>query len=598
MSDNQNIRNAQTNSNILGSQEEQSKRRQISAEELRHTVEDHRKWLMSEGKEGRRADLSETNLAEADLRKADLRRAIFIQADLREADLREANLQQANFFRANLFEINFKETRLKWANFFEADLQKAKLMGASGISGANLRYANFENATGLVGNEFAHADITGTKLPKNVEGFNTLGIVEETSKNARRIFFTMLLGCIYSWLTIATTTDVRLVTNSASSPLPIIGTEIPIVWFYWAAPLVLIGIYAYFHFYLDNLWGTLTDLPAIFPDGKRLDERAYPWLVICIVRRHFLRLQDRPLIAHMKEWIIIFLAWWTVPVTLIGFWLRFLPRRDWVGTWLHIGFILFSFVAATILHSTTARTLRGAQHRPFDWKSFWLDRRSYQSLAIAFSGLLILVLSFGAIEGIKVKKKDLDLTDIKEFVPWIMDNFGYDAFADLRGKDLSSRPSDYWKLDPKERINSVKGANLREINLSYANMKKAFAVSADLRDAKLRGALLRKADLQDADLRKADLRETNLKLSELQKANFKEAKLQGANFRGVNMAGADFQEANLLGAQNLSITQLCEVYTLYEAKLDPKHLKQVKEKCPNLLQEPMDELDKLESKMQ
>ena len=85
----------------------------------------------------------------------------------------------------------------------------------------------------------------------------------------------MLLGCVYSWLTIATTTDVKLLTNTASSPLPIIGTEIPIAWFYIAAPLVLIALYLYFHFYLQGLWESLASLPAIFPDGKRLDERAY-----------------------------------------------------------------------------------------------------------------------------------------------------------------------------------------------------------------------------------------------------------------------------------------------------------------------------------
>jgi hypothetical protein len=49
---------------------------------------------------------------------------------------------------------------------------------------------------------------------------------------------------VYSWLTIATTTDVRLVTNSASSPLPIIGTEIPVVGFYWA-PALLLAMYLY-----------------------------------------------------------------------------------------------------------------------------------------------------------------------------------------------------------------------------------------------------------------------------------------------------------------------------------------------------------------
>ncbi len=97
----------------------------------------------------------------------------------------------------------------------------------------------------------------------------------------------MLLGCAYAWLTIATTTDARLLTNSASSPLPIIGTDIPIAWFYWAAPVLLLGLYSYFHLYLQRLWEGLSELPAVFPDGKALHKNAYPWLLNGLVRAHF-----------------------------------------------------------------------------------------------------------------------------------------------------------------------------------------------------------------------------------------------------------------------------------------------------------------------
>ena len=135
----------------------------------------------------------------------------------------------------------------------------------------------------------------------------------------------MLLACVYSWLTIATTTDARLLTNSASSPLPIIGTEIPIAYFYWAAPFILVALYVYLHFYLQRLWDGLAGLPAIFPDGKRVDQRAYPWLLNSLVRQHFDLLKDRSLIAKSEELITIFLAWWVVPLTLIGFWLKIPP---------------------------------------------------------------------------------------------------------------------------------------------------------------------------------------------------------------------------------------------------------------------------------
>jgi hypothetical protein len=78
---------------------------------------------------------------------------------------------------------------------------------------------------------------------------------------------------VYTCLTIATTTDPLLLTNSISSPLPIIRTEIPIAGFFWVAPLILLSFYLYFHIYLQRLWETLADLPAVFPDGSRLDKR-------------------------------------------------------------------------------------------------------------------------------------------------------------------------------------------------------------------------------------------------------------------------------------------------------------------------------------
>ena len=41
-------------------------------------------------------------------------------------------------------------------------------------------------------------------------------------------------------------------------------------------------------------------------------------------------------------------------------------------------------------------------------------------------------------------------------------------------------------------------------------------------------------------------------------------------------------------AAGLSVDRLCEARTLYKAELDPELEKQVKEKCPHLLEEPED----------
>jgi hypothetical protein len=259
-------------------------------------------------------------------------------------------------------------------------------------------------------------------LPKDIKDFNTLRVAEETSRNARKIFFAMLLGCVYSWLTIATTTDVRLLTYSTSSPLPIIGAEIPIVWFYWAAPLTLIGFFIYLHLYLQRLWIGLSGLPAKFPDGKRLYERAYPWLLNGLVRRYIPILKIvRPPIARLEEWVTIFLCWWAVSLTLFGFWIRFLPRHDWTGTYFHMAMIIGSLSISLLLFRLTVQILKGANTRKFNRKSILKNRRFYTyGSALLATGLGLYNFSFGAIiavhpwysSGNKLKKPKIGFSHI------------------------------------------------------------------------------------------------------------------------------------------------------------------------------------------
>ncbi len=61
----------------------------------------------------------------------------------------------------------------------------------------------------------------------------------------------------------------------------------------------------------------------------------------------------------------------------------------------------------------------------------------------------------------------------------------------------------------------------------------------------------------------------------------KQANLQGADLRGV-----DLQGVNLGGVMNLTVDQLCKAITLYKTQLDPELERQVKEKCPKLLNPP------------
>lgn len=577
--------------------------REVSEDELRKIFKAHEKWLQSESKKGERADLSRTNLRgknleavnlmEANLEGADLVGANLFRINLQRARLINANLEGANLSRADLVSVRLVGANLRGANLSRADLQGARLRDAdlqgailieANLEGANLAHVtglqeaklldiNLTDATGLLGEEFARADVTGTRLPGDIREFKLLGVVDETSRNARIIFLSMLLVCAYFWLTIGTTTDARLLTNSASSPLPIIGTEIPIVWFYWAAPVLVVIGYVYFHFHLARLWRGFAGLPARFPDGCRLDERAYPWLLNGLVRRHFERLRhDRPLIARLEELVTIFLAWWIVPGTLFGFWLNYLPRHEWGGTGLHIGLLVVSVAAGILFYSSAARTLRGDAPRPFRWKACWRDRRAYQGLVVTLVGVVFFGLSYGAINGVRTTNPDF--TNIREWVPWALENLGRSPFAILREEDVSWKPPDYWRMDPQQRIESVKGASLGNRDLRYADGVGAYMANADLRNADLEGAQFDGANLEGAKLGGAVFKRTSLIGANLRNVRLSKG-TRNVNFRGANLDGAILAEATLQHAdfQGASLVEanLIDAY-LVAGKLDGARL--------------------------
>lgn len=582
------------------------KRKKISEKELYDVLSKHSKWLKTDGQDGERANLSQLDLSGIyipflNLRKAICKRAnfgnmklsgnfeetiftetnfensIFQMCNLNKTNLSKTNCQNSRFQMNKFDETNFREANLNCSRFVandfsgaileNADMKNAYIPMPKNFNKANIKYVNLEGATGLLGNEFAQTDVTGTILSDGIKEFKSLEIVEKTSENARKIFFAMLLGCVYSWLTIATTTDVRLLTNSASSPLPIIGTEIPIAWFYIAAPLLLICLYFYFHLYLIKLWEALSGLPAIFPDGKRLDERAYPWLLNGLVRRHFRLLEkDRPFTAHVQEWITILLSWWVVPITMIAFWLRFIPRHDWWGTCFHIGLIVISVGFAIIFYRLCALTLKNEKISIVSIKRFQYDKRPILGTCVLLVGMIFLMLSYGSIEGDR-KNEKIKNYNLKEAVPKAFQMIGFDVFANFREKSVSEIPSNYGQITKEERIGFVKGANLKGRNLNNADMYQSYLVRADFRKAFLKKAILIKTNLKNANLEGANLQNANLFNANLQEAILKGANLQNANLGGANLIKSNLESANLMGAALISAN-------MYEANLDKANLKE------------------------
>ena len=452
-----------------------------------------------------------------DLKNADLRRA-----DLTAATLTKANLSGANLDEARLSQANLEDASLMGASLVKGDLTRAVLADAR-LRDADLRDADLREIQILSTRQLAGTNVSGAKLPDALKAFEALQSIKESSENSRKIFVSMLLLAMYSWLTVAATKDAALLTNTGMLQLPIIQTQIPIGWFYWVTPVMLLGVFLYCHFYLQNLWEELAQLPAYFPDGRPLHQRVYPWLLNSIPRAHFARLRsERGLLSFIQYWTTIILTWWVVPPTEILFWLRYLPRHEWVGTMLQVMIAAGSVAAANVFLRLAGSTLEG---KTPELKVFPL-RESYKDLMVSFApaattAIILTVLSFGAIES----SPGISAVDPRSWVPRLLVGVHLNHSAQLADEDISLKPPN-WVTDRPD-FDQIKGARLANRDLRHAEAKNAFLVKADLTGT----------DLRYADLRGADLRRAILTGAFLHGADLTGAKLDGAITSGCHCDG-------------------------------------------------------------
>jgi uncharacterized protein YjbI with pentapeptide repeats len=135
---------------------------------------------------------------------------------------------------------------------------------------------------------------------------------------------------------------------------------------------------------------------------------------------------------------------------------------------------------------------------------------------------------------------------------------------DLQGKILEAMPPTTWPqgFNPKAaeatEENTLFGAdlshvdlsyvNLRGANLSYANLSRGHLSKADLSNAHLSGATLSEADLRNANLSDTTLSGATLRFTNLSGATLSRATLIDANLSSANLSEANLSDANLFGA--------------------------------------------------
>lgn len=491
----------------------------ITPAKFKVTIIQHANWLDSGGERGTKANLSNLDLS---------------NCVLEYNNLSEANFENSDLSRWDLNKVNLSRTRL-----FGCILHDAKLT----------------KATGLISSQLAGADLARASLPIDIREFMALDQAEAIAKICKKIYMAMLLLCLFSWITIGGTTDVALLCNSNTSHLPIIGVNIPIVGFFIMGPLLLLGIYIYFHIYLQRLWETLYSLPAFFPDGRPLDKTVYPWFMISLTRSHikFLKLYPPPL-TKLRTLISIILAWWIIPITHCFFWFRYLTRHHWLISAIHILILCLSVFIGYLTYRIATGTLKGKPWKTIISKKaisanggvlgmLKADKRIWQLTTIVGVSLVFFWgCSFAVINGKPPSYGDGPTT----WMSRIWSSVGYNIFADFTDQPVSDRPEYWWTVN--EDIIMVPGANLKGSDIRFLEGENTYLVNAKLNNSNLFGANLLQADMQFANFTNANLRSAVLTEATMKHCIFINADLSGAILKKAKLNDADFSNATLVGA--------------------------------------------------
>jgi uncharacterized protein YjbI with pentapeptide repeats len=510
--------------------------------------------------------------------------------DLRGVDLSGADLRGVDFTDAVMT---------------GAKLRNANLIGAQ-FGWAKLQHADLSGATGVVGTQFARADLMGATLPPSVK-FGAFDAASEIAQSTGKIFLTMLLVCVYSWLTINSTVDAKLLTDSSTSKLPILNADIPIVNFYVLVPIALVGVAIVAMLQAQRVWASMAAAPSVLPDATSMADRASTWIFGAWAAT---RVGDQSRIGFLNRlqaalWVVI--GWWIAPVTVAWFWMRYLHRHDGAITSVQvIALSLGAGLAAAFL--TLASTTLPTAWQPVSptWK------RYIPAISVAVGVPLVFGLaSYYAINGVYRGRTDVlteQIADVRPamsslaravpawqaLVPALLSSAGVDPTAQLAESEISTRLTTNPIADTGESSADPKasGARLIGTNLRFASAERAFLALADLSNTDLLGADLWSADLRGAkiagtsfvgallfstDLRKArgnitptaersdavradtlycqrtlftaaNLRYARLNSADVRGARFDDALLQGANFSRARVARATFYNADLDGA--------------------------------------------------
>jgi uncharacterized protein YjbI with pentapeptide repeats len=415
-------------------------------------------------------------------------------------------------------------------------------------------------------------------------------VKDSTDKN--RQFFALYLGLwVYVLLMVFATTDQMLLIPTQGIKLPLVDVTLPLLGFYWVAPLFLLAIHFNLlqnlesHHYKLMRWrdacgGEIPrkEIPAFLFD--------YEWLEHGSLMEWLVWFGSRVLFLHSGPFALGILLW------------RFTDYQNiWITTWHLVAFIadgylvwlaetafqkneqpdqpqpappsVTGFIAglrmAAVMFLRLLRHLR--DYAIYLLKTFW--RRVFTWLVLLQFVLACWFHSDSFLDiWSRIKDSPSWMIPIIVIDPnetaWLPDKNEIEMQALMAGEKEVGR----WWQQHGNGLNltgrhlrgfSAMGANLLKLkldqgsdlqgaNLSGTKLQGASLSGAQLQGAYLQGAQLRGSNLAGAKLQGADLMFVQLQGVELTRAQLQGAYLGNAKLQGAKMYAAQMQGANLSGA--------------------------------------------------
>jgi uncharacterized protein YjbI with pentapeptide repeats len=427
--------------------------------------------------------------------------------------------------------------------------------------------------------------------------------VNDTSSRVAALWLSFLTFMAYLTMTVGAVTHEALLKQNPIK-LPVLNVDLPLVGFFWIAPL----FFLLFHFYLflqlvilvrkvASFDATLRVAVATDQEREEYRRRLDTFLIV-----QFLigaEEERQGLTAKLLRSVAVITLVILPVLLLIQFQLTFLPYHDAWVTWVHRIAVVIDIRLAWVFWFAIGRG-DGKIYFPeieFVWRGFF-RRGTFLKNAkamLAEIGLAIrsgfrshrtgFVCSLGTIfaSWFVFAFTDEPIANFfKVPVPGISNNeivFERTSLADVvlhgRINMVEGRPRTWFSNvlvvpDKKLVVDAAVDKDFPSLSLRGRNLSGAILIGSDLRSADFTGANLNGAVLDRAQLARARFGCTapydkrtkpgwpDDECTWLQRASFAQAKLQAADFKRARMHGAILIKANLQGA-DLSAAQLQDV---------------------------------------